>query len=256
MAWDATQYERFLAERTRPAKDLAHRVAETGIAPSAILDLGCGPGNSTEVVGATFPDATVLGVDASPEMVEAARRERPRYSYRVFNASNDLAVLGTFDLVFSNACLQWVPDHPRLLRNVAAVLNPGGALAVQVPLTRDMAIQRVLARLTASPRWARKLPQGHLYHTLEPLDYHDLLASLFVDFSIWTTTYFHRLDSVEAVVEWYRGTTLGPYLAALKPRERGAFLADVGRGLEEHYAPRTNGEVVLEFPRLFFLARK
>lgn len=256
MAWDATQYERFLAERTRPAKDLAHRVAETGARPRTILDLGCGPGNSTEVVGATFPDATVLGVDVSSEMVEAARRERPGHAYRVFDASNDLAVLGTFDLVFSNACLQWVPDHPRLLRNIAAVLDPGGALAVQVPLTRDMPIQRVLAGLANSPQWADRLPQEHRYHTLEPLEYHDVLDEVFVDYSIWTTTYFHRLGSVDDVVEWYRGSALHPYLAVLDPGERRAFLADVRRGLEEHYRPRSNGEVVLGFPRLFFLAKK
>lgn len=131
MKWDAKQYLKFEAERTQPARDLAARVTLEEECRKA-LDIGCGPGNSTRMVKQRFPEADVLGIDQSPEMIRAAREENPTLSFQVFDVTRDFTALGTdYDLVFSNACLQWVPGHEQLLPRLIGLLRPGGILAVQ-----------------------------------------------------------------------------------------------------------------------------
>ena len=129
--WNSQQYLKFEKERTQPAIDLAARIPLEH--PQAVLDIGCGPGNSTHVLAQRFPEANILGVDQSLPMLEQAARQYPDLSFRQLDAHTELPTLGQrFDVVFSNACIQWVPDHPRLLREMMALLRPGGVLAVQV----------------------------------------------------------------------------------------------------------------------------
>ena len=134
MQWDSAAYLRFKAERTQPSIDLVKRIDLEQ--PRKLLDVGCGPGNSTQVLADAFPNALrIIGIDSSPEMIEAAKDDHPDMEFRICDALN-LPSLGEdgFDVVFSNACIQWVPDHPRLIRDMLALLRPGGMLAVQVPM--------------------------------------------------------------------------------------------------------------------------
>jgi len=133
MQWDSAAYLRFKAERTQPSIDLVKRIDLEQ--PRKLLDVGCGPGNSTQVLADAFPNALrIIGIDSSPEMIEAAKDDHPDMEFRICDALN-LPSLGEawFDVVFSNACIQWVPDHPRLIRDMLALLRPGGMLAVQFP---------------------------------------------------------------------------------------------------------------------------
>src|SRR5271154_4315942 len=131
--WNAATYLRFGDERSRPCRDLVARVE----IPSAgrVIDLGCGPGNSTEVLAERWPDAELTGLDSSPEMISAARAKPLRTHWM----TGDIAAWasgdgGRLDLVFSNAALQWVADHAALYPRLLAHAAPGGALAVQVPV--------------------------------------------------------------------------------------------------------------------------
>ncbi|WP_419173522.1 methyltransferase domain-containing protein [Victivallis lenta] len=251
--WDSEQYLKFEAERTQPAVDLANRIELT--APERILDLGCGPGNSTGVLARRFPGAHILGVDNSENMIATAQRDYPELEFRLFDATGPLSELGgSFDVVYSNACIQWVPDHPALLRRMMDILAPGGVMAVQIPNNFDAPVHRIIREVVAGPEWKPQFPSPRIFHSLPPDDYFDLLAELSDHFHLWQTTYFQRMPSHRALLEWYRGTGLRPYLAALDDVKRPLFEAEILRRIAERYPVRRNGEIIFHFPRLFFTA--
>ena len=135
--WNSELYLKFKAERTQPAHDLAARIPLRDA--RSILDIGCGPGNSTAAVAARYPGARVLGVDSSENMVAAACAAHPEFEFRVCEAPQGLDALGGgFDIVFSNACLQWIPEHRTLLPALMRQLRPGGVLAVQIPVQQSL----------------------------------------------------------------------------------------------------------------------
>ena len=253
--WDSAQYLRYARERTQPARDLASRVE---LPPRAkVLDLGCGPGNSTQVLAELFPTAHVTGADNSPQMLERARADHPDLAFVELDVTWDLSVYeGRFDLVFSNACLHWVPDHREVIPRLLRLLAPGGQLAVQMPIASKQVMYRdVVWPLVATPRWHDKLAAVPRFHTLEPADYVDLLEACAASFDLWETTYYHLLDSHEAVLEWFRGSGLRSYLQVLSPQDAEAFEAEVLDRIRQAFAPRASGGVTLPFPRLFFVAR-
>ena len=254
--WDSGQYLRFAQERTRPARDLAARVK---VPPDGlVLDLGCGPGNSTAVLAECFPDAQVMGADVSPDMLARARADYPHLHFVELDAAGDLSAHhGRYDLVFSNACLHWVPDHPTLIPRLLGMLAPGGQLAVQMPLSDKQVMYReVIWPLVASERWRAQLDVMDSFHVLEPDAYVDLLEAHAASFDLWETTYYHLLPSHEAVLEWYRGSGLRPYLQALSAEDAQAFEADVLARIRETFPTRAAGGVTLRFPRLFFVTRR
>lgn len=252
--WDAQQYLKFQKERTQPARDLAARLEQT---PEKVLDVGCGPGNSTAVLRRRFPNARITGVDSSENMLKAARAEHPGISFLRCDVSRELSRLPhDFDLVFSNACLQWVPDHPMLLPQLMGLLKPGGMLAVQVPINDREPIHQIIFRTVSREEWQKRIPYHRSFYTLTPEEYFDLLAENSVDFTMWETTYMHRLPSHQAILDWYRSTGLRPYLeAAVNEEARESFLQEVFRQVKEAYPVQKNGEIVFRFPRLFFMAQ-
>lgn len=255
-AWDAGQYLKFEAERTQPARDLANRVELDGACRKA-LDIGCGPGNSTRVVQERFPQAKIQGIDQSPEMIRAAGEAHPSLSFAVFDITQELSPLGGgYDLVFSNACLQWVPGHGTLLPRLIGLLRPGGVLAAQIPNNAEEPIHRIVEGVSAKAAWRSHFPERRIFHQLKPEQYFDLLSASAVDFTMWETTYYHRLPSHQAILEWYRGTGLRPYLSCLTEEQQRLFEREVLEGIERAYPVRQNGEVIFRFPRLFFTARR
>lgn len=253
--WNPDLYLKFEKERTQPAIDLANRIGLSS--PQDILDIGCGPGNSTAVLHKKYPGARILGIDSSQKMIETARAAFPHIEFQVCDASRDLAKLGRrFDVVFSNACLQWIPDHPSLLRNMMSLLKEGGVMAVQIPMNQKEPIHQILARLAAGEKWRKKIPCPRVFYSLTPSAYYDLLAVLSRDFSLWQTTYCHRLQSHADLIEWYRATGLRPYLEALPPADRENFEHEVTAEVAKAYPPQQNGEILFPFPRFFFTAIK
>lgn len=253
--WDSEQYLKFAAERTRPAVDLARRLTVTS--PARILDLGCGPGNSTAVLKQYFPAAELLGVDNSPAMMERARRDYPELSFRLFDAADSFHTLGApWDVIFSNACLQWVPDHPALLVKLLDALADGGELAVQIPLQTKAPVHALLRQTAKSEQWAPFFPEIRKTHILDELEYCELLRRHAGEFSMWESDYFHLLESPSAVLQWYRGTGLRPYLKALPPEKHSEFEQEILAGIESLFPRLHDGTVVFQFPRLFFIARK
>jgi len=146
--WNPGQYLQFENERNKPILDLLGRVGLP--CPARVIDIGCGPGNSTQFLAKRWPEAEIVGLDSSGAMLEAARKRLPALHWIECDASQDLSHLGRFDLVFSNAALQWMPDHERLIPGLFALLNPGGVLAAQMPHTNATPLPPVLGAADAA----------------------------------------------------------------------------------------------------------
>ena len=253
--WDSKQYLKFAAERTQPAIDLANRL--TTAAPERVLDLGCGPGNSTAVLKKFFPAAELLGVDNSPAMIEQAKQDYPDLSFSLFDANDSFYNLGPqWDVIFSNACLQWVPDHQTLLVKLLDALTDNGELAIQIPLQTKAPFHALLRQIVTSERWSPFFPEIRKVHILDELEYCELLQTHAGEFTMWESNYFHILESPQAVLQWYRGTGLRPYLKVLPPEKRSEFEQEILSGIESLFPRLQDGSVVFKFSRLFFMARK
>ena len=253
MTWSAAQYSKFEAERNRPIQDLLAQIKGKGAGAAA--DLGCGPGNSTELLRARFPDARITGIDSAPDMIAAARRRMPGVEFE----QADIAAWahpGLFDVILANASLQWVPDHETLFPRLLAKLGSGGSLAVQMPDNLDEPSHRLMREVAANGPWtpeleavaARPERRGAAW-------YFTLLRGRTHTLDIWQTTYYHPLaGGAEAVIEWFKGTGLRPFLDPLDDLQRGEFLAHYRAAIVQAYPALPDGTVLLPFPRLFILA--
>lgn len=250
--WNSAQYLKFKNQRTKPAIDLAMRVA--GLCdPKTIVDIGCGPGNSTAVLRTFFPGAEVFGIDNSPDMIKKAKEENPELSFRLCDAS---ALEGKYDLLFSNACLQWIPHHEVLIPALMDRLNDGGVLAVQIPMNGEEPLFRLIKEVAADPKWGIDETGLQYNQVLSPHEYFDILSDCASFFDIWEVQYYHHLADHNALVEWVKGTRLRPYLAFLG-EERGAdFVNEITEKAKATYSVRKNGGVILGFRRFFFTAKK
>ncbi|MGD0359777.1 MAG: methyltransferase domain-containing protein [Bryobacteraceae bacterium] len=255
-AWSPSQYLKFAEERARPCHDLVARIAASSV--RRVIDLGCGPGNSTAVLADRWPGVEITGLDNSAEMIARARRDYPTQSW----VAGDIAAWaagadGQFDIVFSNAALQWADDHAALFPRLFSRVAPGGALAAQIPGNIDALPHRLMRDVAASPRWSRLFPPGSVreWHHHEMDFYYDALAPLAARLDLWATEYLHILPDTEAIVEWYRGTGLRPFLELLETdADRQRFAADYLASLRPHFPPRPAGGVLFPFRRIFLIA--
>ncbi len=220
------------------------------------IDLGCGPGNSTEVLAAAFPDASVTGIDNSADMIAAARKRLPSIRF----ALSDIVSWsdeGPFDIILSNAVFQWIEGHETLFPRFLKRLTPGGCLAIQMPDNADVPAHRAMREIAAQGAWAGKLANVSRPARHDVLFYYDLLKPLCERVDIWRTTYHHVIAGGSAgVVEWFKGSALRPYLTVLDEAEQKAFLAQYSAEVETAYPARHDGTVLLPFPRLFFVATR
>jgi trans-aconitate 2-methyltransferase len=254
--WSAAQYLKFEDERTRPSRDLLAQVPLE--APRRVADLGCGPGNSTELLIARFPGAEVVGVDSSPDMLRQARERLPRCRFVAADLSTWTPEPGT-DLLFGNAVFHWVPEHPKVLARLLQSLPPDGVLAVQMPDNANQPAFTALDKVVASGPWAAAIAQTkgrQRKQLLRPEEYYDLFRPLARQVDIWHIHYNHLMEDHAAVVEWFKGSGLRPLLAPLDAATRAAFLAAYTEEIGRAYPLRHDGKVMLKFPRLFIVAAR
>ncbi len=255
--WSARRYEIFRDERTRPVHDLLAVVPDRGVRTA--VDLGCGPGNSTEVLVGRFGDASVVGIDSAPDMIATASRRCPGARFTLGTIEAWAAAPGpAADLVLSNAALQWVPDHASLLPRLADRVVPGGHLALQIPDNLDEPAQVAMRTVAEAGPWASRLRDAETARTpIGTADWHyGLLRPLSSSVEIWRTTYLHRLAGVAGVVEWFSGTGLLPFLSPLDARERAEFLARYRDAIVPSLPVHADDTVLLAMPRLFIVARR
>ncbi len=253
--WDTKLYLTFEEERNQPCRDLLARIRIS--APARIVDLGCGPGNSTAILRARWEDADLTGVDSAPEMLASARQTASDVHWTLGDLRS-WTPAGAYDLVFSNAALQWVPEHAGLIPRLWSWVAPGGALAFQVPVrtTPPAAWVRALERARArSGGDTAPLENVERSEVLSPAEYFELLAPTAARVDLWDTEYDHVLPGPDAIVEWTRGTALREYLARLADdATRTRFLSAYREEIRREYPLRHGGRVVFPFDRRFVLA--
>jgi trans-aconitate 2-methyltransferase len=253
--WNASLYLKFEDQRTRPPIDLLARVP----LPDAqrCVDLGCGPGNSTELLVGRYPDAQVTGIDTSEDMLAKARQRLPRHGFEQADIAR-WQPPERYSLIFANAALQWVPDHAALLPRLISCLEDGGCLAVQMPDNLAEPSHELMRKVAEEGPWAGKLRGAEAAReTIGSFeDYYGWLTGAGCAVDLWRTTYLHPLKGPGAIVEWFRSTGLRPYIDPLEETERQAFLDRYRNEIARAYPTQADGTVLLRFPRLFFVARK
>jgi trans-aconitate 2-methyltransferase len=254
LAWDPNLLLQFDAERELVVHDLLARIPG---APKRIVDLGCGPGTSTRLLIDRFPGSEVAGVDISEPMLAAAAQRAPGAKF-VCADIKTWRPEGPVDLVFADSALQWVGEHEKMFPQLMDWLAPGGTLAVQMPDNRQEPSHALMRLIAADGPWADRLvPIAKTRAVIANYgDYYRWLRPLSASFDIWQTAYIHPLDGIEAIVDWFRGSALRPFLAPLSPPEREEFLEQYRRGLRESYEVEADGRVLFIYPRLFLQARK
>jgi trans-aconitate 2-methyltransferase len=253
--WDPALYNRYKAYRERPALDLLLRLPQD-LEPREIWDLGCGAGEQAAVLKLRHPGARVRGLDSSPEMLAEARQRAADVEWIL----GDIAAFAPdtpTDLIFTNAALQWLPDHDELVPRLVRTLAPAGVFACQMPETYDTPWHRLLRETAADGPWAKRLAGVRGVRPAAPAEaYYDLVAPLCGEVDIWSTVYLHVLEGDDPVVEWMQGTGLRPYLQALPTAdERIAFLDAYRARIAGAFPSRPDGTTLFPFPRLFILAR-
>ena len=255
MAWSASQYVKFEDERTRPPRDLLAQVPLEHITSG--VDLGCGPGNSTELLIERFGAASISGIDSDDDMLAAAQKRLP---YTTF-AKADLATWAPdapHDLFFANAVFQWLPDHLAIFERLMGNLKPGGVLAVQMPDNLDEPSHRAMVDTAREGPWAERFAGSATRRDAlpSPSAYYDRLKPLAERVDIWHTIYNHPMADAAAIVEWVKGSGLRPYLDRAGPDHRDGFLDAYTKRIEAAYPKLTSGGVLFRFPRLFIVAVK
>jgi trans-aconitate 2-methyltransferase len=253
--WSARQYLKFEDERTRPPRDLLAQVPLQSA--RRVVDLGCGPGNSTELLIERYPNAEVVGLDSSPDMLRQARERLPRAVFMQADLKSWTPHEPT-DLLFANAVFQWVPDHNAVLPRLLEALPKGGVLALQMPDNTDEPALALMREVASTGAWAARLAAANAARDdLASVGaYYDLLRPLSANLDIWHTVYNHVMAGPEAIVEWFKGSALRPFLSALDGDMQAKYLAAYRAEIARAYPPRFDGRVLLRFPRLFIVATR
>jgi trans-aconitate 2-methyltransferase len=251
--WNPEQYLKFEDERTRPARDL---LAQIPLADARkVVDIGCGPGNSTELLVRRWPRAAATGIDTSADMLRQARARLPAATFIEANIAHWAPPVDT-DVLFANAIFQWVPGHFKQLQRLFGTLSPGGVLAVQMPDNLDEPSHVLMREVAQLEPWRQTLAESARVRDSLPKPgvYCDTLGPLSSRLEIWHTIYNHVLDDASAIVEWVKGTGLRPFVDPLDPPERKQYLAEYTARIAASYLPQADGKVLLRFPRLFIVA--
>ncbi len=254
MAWDPAQYLKFAGPRLRPALDLLQRIDKE--APATVYDLGAGAGNVTRLIAARWPEARVVGVDSSAEMLAKAAAENPGIEWQ----QADLATWRPphpADVIYSNAALHWIEDHAPVFVALFKSLAPGGVFAVQIPRNFGAPSHTSMGEAARRGPWRARLePLLRPAPVAEPAFYYNLLAPLAARLDMWETEYLQVLDGEHAVKEYTKSTWLSPLLAALDEPERSQFEAAYTELVDAAYPRRPDGKTLFPFRRLFIIAAK
>lgn len=257
-SWHPHQYLQFEEERTRPCRDLASQIRLAQA--SNVIDLGCGPGNSTAVLAERWPSAKITGLDSSLDMLRKARQRETAHEWfhgtitEWADSADD-----EYNVVFSNAALHWVTDHATVFPRLLARVTAGGALAIQMPANLNEPAHRIMRELAASSAWRERFPPDGVreWFAHDVPFYYDVLSPLAKTLNIWETKYIHLLPGVAAITEWYRATGLRPFLECLRSEEaQNDFLSEYTNALCSEYRARPSGQVLFPFRRLFLIASR
>lgn len=251
--WNAKLYDSFSKERRQPSVDLVNHLRGNGF--KRILDVGCGSGMSTAALASAFAEAEITGVDLSENMLEAAGKILPEVSFIKRDCEKSISDLGKFDLIFSNAFMQWLDNQEKFMRESFDMLNEKGIFAAQVPLSHLMLSRKCMDEaISALPKSVRDTERKSTYLSAE--FYYSALSELTNNLTIWVTDYYHVMNSHEDILNFFMGTALNPYTEKLGEKDREVFLNRVLENFKKAYPLQKNGKILFPFKRLFMVAEK
>lgn len=253
MAWDPKTYLDFEDERTRPAVELLARIPHKN--PQSVIDLGCGPGNSTALLARRWPKARLEGLDSSEAMLDQARRSGIPATWHSGEIPS-WSPKKKFDVIFANAALHWIDDQEALMKRLMSTVAKDGVFAFQVPANFNEPSHALMREVAAGGPWAAKLKGVRNIVLGSPQGYYEMLEPLTAHLDIWQTTYLQVLTGDDAVFRWVSGTGLRPFLAALEGEERDAYAHEYKTRLRAAYPMRASGKVLFPFQRLFVVAKR
>lgn len=253
--WNPDLYLKFGKERIQPSIDLVSRIEFKN--PSTIIDIGCGPGNSTQILYQRWPDCKILGVDNSEAMIKKAKHDYPSQEWKLVDAEKDV-ISGKYDIVFSNATIQWIHDHFNLFKRLKNNLNENGVLGIQLPLFFDMPLGKSIVQISKDKKWSDLTESvNDLFTIHNSSEYYDMLSEIFPTFEIWETDYIHKMESHISILEMIRSTGLKPYLDRLESKiDKIEFENKVLEDIKNEYTEQRDGKVLFLFKRLFITATK
>lgn len=249
MPWDPKRYEQFAEQRFLPFEDL---VALINVRPGLrVIDAGCGTGELTRRLAELLPESDVLGVDASPQMLDRARELAPGLRFE-HQRIEDLS--GEWDLVFSHAAIQWVEDHAALIPRLFSMVAPGGQIAVQQPSNFDQPSHTIMKAVAEEEPYASALSWNREWPVLGVDAYAQLLFDAgATDITIFEKVYPHVLENADGIVDWMSGTALVPYRERLGEELYTSFRERYRTLLRERYPM---SPVFFGFRRTLFAATK
>jgi trans-aconitate 2-methyltransferase len=253
MSWNPAQYLKFASARARPAIDLLNQIDASD--PSIVYDLGCGAGNITLLLEQRWPQARIIGVDDSQEMLAQAATRSDRIEWSLQSVANwNASQLA--DVIFSNATLHWIPQHEILFPRLANQLRRNGILAVQMPRNFDAPSHTLITETVLRGPWRSRLEPLLMHNPVNtPQDYFAILQNQAASLDIWETEYLHVLEGKDPIKEWTKGTWLKRFLDALEEPQKSEFEHDYAERVRLAYPPLPDGRTLFPFRRLFIVMR-
>jgi Trans-aconitate methyltransferase len=253
--WNPGKYLDFKNERTLPSIDLVEKIDIKD--PKNIIDIGCGPGNSTQVLVKKYPDSVITGLDSSETMIEKARNDYPKQTWileKAENISNDTK----YSIVFSNAALQWMDNHETLIPNLWNLVDKNGAFAAQIPCFEMMPACAAINDTAKKSKWNNSIKFRKWDRNMNDLNYYyELLSKYTEKIHLWETHYFHIMPSMQEIINFVHTTAFKPYLDQLNTEdEKQAFEKEVLEECHKYYKVQSNGKVLFPFMRMFMIAYK
>ena len=259
-SWNAKTYSQFLNLRTRPARDLLSVIPDS-FQPKTVYDLGCGPGNSTILLKNRWPNAKIVGLDSSLDMLKEAKASYPDINF----IKGDIAHFSPtekIDCLFANASLQWLDQHEILIPKLLQLMNPRGAFGIQMPNNFHSPSHQVTIRLLQGEvtwqSFLKNLRYGILTEPFYKLPwYYDLLTKSGVNsLQFWETEYFQEMSDYQEIFDWVKGTGLRPVLSAMDAENQAKFTSAYVKAIAKEYPLQANNKILLPFRRIFMVGYK
>jgi trans-aconitate 2-methyltransferase len=253
--WNPQLYLQYGKERTQPSRDLVARIQLDN--PGSIIDLGCGPGNSTQILKERWPHADITGLDKSPGMIEKAGKDYPDQKWIVGDVAS-MEGEQQYDLVFSNATLQWLPDHHLLIPKLFRLVKPNGVMATQLPANQNSPLHQLLIATSRKRKWSSYTEGVEKLLTYNNAGfYYDAFSSIAKSVAIWETIYYHIYNSHQDLIDFYKSTGMKPILERLPDDQaRHEFEAELLGEYQKIYPLQNDGKILAPMRRLFIVAGK
>jgi trans-aconitate 2-methyltransferase len=253
--WNPELYLKFNKERIQPSIDLVSRIEIEN--PKKIIDIGCGPGNSTQILRERWSHSHIVGIDKSESMISKAANDFPTQEWKLFDVETD-EFQDKYDIVYSNATIQWIHNHDLLLKKLGKIVSTNGAIAIQIPLFFNMPLGQSISKIAQDSRWLNLTKDvDKLFTILNHFEYYDILSKNFVKVEMWETHYIHIMESHLSILEMIRSTGLKPYIDKLvTDDDKKQFDDMVFDSIKSDYSIQKNGKVLFPFNRLFFIGYK